>query len=178
MRPGLRSVRVLVGALLFAAALWILRDVLREYHYHEIVRELRSVSPFRLGASLVLVVLAYLALVGYDVVALRYIGRPLGFGRVLPVSFISFAVSNSAPISILTGGGLRYRLYGSLGLTALETAELVAFDLATYIVGLFIAGGLVFIFEPLAIPGSLHLHFTTVHPLGVLFLALAGATSC
>ena len=164
MRKLLHGLRVLVSLFLFIAALWILREVVREYRFHEIVRELRSIPPVRLGASLGLTAAAYLALVGYDVVAVRYLGRRLGFRRILPVSFIVFAVSNSAPVSLLTGGGLRYRLYGNLGLTSVEIAELVAFDVVTYVVGLFITGGIVFLFEPLAIPGSLHLHFPPCIP--------------
>jgi len=174
MKRFLRGLRVLVSLLLFGAALWILRDVVREYDVREIVVDLRSIAPLRIVASLCLTAVAYLALVGYDVVALRYLGRRLDFRRILPVSFIAFAVSNSAPVSLLTGGGLRARLYAGLGLTSADIAGLIAFDVVTYVVGLFVTGGIVFLFEPLAIPGSLHLHSATVHPLGVLFLVLAG----
>lgn len=164
MKRFLRGLRVLVSLLLFGAALWILRDVVREYDVREIVVDLRSIAPLRIVASLCLTAVAYLALVGYDVVALRYLGRRLDFRRILPVSFIVFAVSNSAPVSLLTGGGLRARLYAGLGLTSADIAGLIAFDVVTYVVGLFVTGGIVFLFEPLAIPGSLHLHFPPCIP--------------
>lgn len=64
MRRGLRITRAVVSVLLFAAALWVLRDVLREYRYHEVVRDLRAIAPLRLVASFGLTVLGYLALIG------------------------------------------------------------------------------------------------------------------
>lgn len=174
MRRGLRITRALVSAFLFAAALWILRDVLREYHYHEVVRDLRAIAPLRLATSFILTVLGYLALVGQDLVALRYIGRPLRTSRVAPIAFVGYAVSNSAPVSLLTGGGLRYRLYGGLGLTGLDTAKLVAFDASTYLAGLLTVAGIAFVAEPRPVPGMLRLPLATLHPVGFLFLALAG----
>jgi uncharacterized membrane protein YbhN (UPF0104 family) len=111
-----------------------------------------------------------MALVGYDLVALRYLGHPFPFRTVLPVAFTSYAVANSAPISVLTGGGVRYRLYGELGLSPTEAAQVTAINVATYVAGLFTIAGLVFLVEPLAIPTFLHLPFATARPVGIAFL--------
>lgn len=55
MRRLLHGLRVLVSLFLFGAALWILREIAHEYDVREIVRELRSIPPLRLGACLGLV---------------------------------------------------------------------------------------------------------------------------
>ena len=168
-------VKPVISAVLFVAALWLLRDVLREYHYHEIVTALRSIPVLDLLLCFALTLGGYLALVGYDLVALHYIGRPLPFRKAAGIAFISYAVANSAPASVLTGGGVRYRLYSSLGLSAVDTAKVSAFDVITYSVGLLTLGGLVFLVEPLALPRSIPLPFASARPLGSLFLlAVAG----
>lgn len=175
MRRIGRLLKPLVSAVLVGFAFWILRDILHEYRYQEIVAELRTIPARRIVVSLALTALGYLALAGYDAVALRYIGHPLRFRTVLPISFTSYAVANSAPISVLTGGGLRYRLYSGLGLTAVEMAQVATFDVVTYVVGLFTVGGVIFLVEPLSVPRTLHLPILTAHPIGLLFLALIAA---
>jgi uncharacterized membrane protein YbhN (UPF0104 family) len=84
MRRGLRIARALVSAFLFAAALWILRDVLREYHYHEVVRDLRAIAPLRLATSFILTVLGYLALVGQDLLRCATSGARCASGGSRP----------------------------------------------------------------------------------------------
>jgi len=170
-----RLLKPLVSAFLFGVALWILKDILHEYRYAEIVAGLRTIPTRRILVSLALTALGYTALAGYDAVALRYIGHPLPFRVVLPISFTSYAVANSAPVSVLTGGGLRYRLYSGLGLTAAEMAQVATFDVVTYVVGLFSVGGVIFLVEPLGVPRIFHLPIRTAHPIGLLFLALVTA---
>jgi len=57
-------------------------------------------------------------------------------------------VSNTAPASVLAAGGLRYRLYASLGLTPAEAAVVAAFNVVTYLVGLLALVGLVLLVQP------------------------------
>jgi len=101
--------------MLFAIALWVVNRVLAEYRYDEIAGAVAAVPAATLGLTLVVSAAAYLALVGYDYLAFRFVGRPLPLRSMLVPSFVAWAVSNTAPASVLTPGGLRYRLYASLG---------------------------------------------------------------
>src|SRR5262245_43776663 len=96
---------------LFGAALWAVDHVLNEYHYRDVAHALGQLPGWAVACSLALTVLGYLALVGYDWVALPFAGLSLPFRSMLIPSFVSFAVSNSAPANVLTAGGVRYRLY-------------------------------------------------------------------
>lgn len=126
---------------LFTLALWGIDHVLREYDYREVVSALGDLGSAPVLLALGLTALGYLALVGYDVVAFRFAGRPLPVRVMLAPSFISFAVANSAPANVLTAGGLRYRLYEERGLSVTEAAVVAGFDLVTYALGLcFMAG--------------------------------------
>ena len=173
-KPRLHTLAPLLILALFGAALWELHHALAAYHYHDIVRQLRAIPAPRLAAALGLTALSYLALTAYDGLAIVYVGRSLGRGRVALASFISYAFSNTIGLSLLTSGSIRYRLYSAWGLSAEEIARVVAFTVATFWLGLLTVGGAVFLAEPLALPASVHLPFASLRPLGLLFLAVVG----
>ena len=112
---------------------------------------------------------------GYDNLAFRFIGRRLALRVMLVPSFVAWAVSNTAPASVFTGGGLRYRLYAGLGLTAAEAALVAGFNVLTYLTGLFALAGLLLLLAPL--PAGAGLPWTGVsgRVLGVLLLGADAA---
>ena len=112
----------ILNLMLFAVAIWVVNRVLAEYRYDEIVGALAAVPAGTIALTLLISAVAYLALVGYDYLAFRFAGHPLPLRSMLIPSFVAWAVSNTAPASVLTGGGLRYRLYAGLGLTPAEAA--------------------------------------------------------
>jgi phosphatidylglycerol lysyltransferase len=140
---------------LFGAALWSVDHVLREYRYGDVAHALGALPPWAIAAALLLTALGYLALIACDWVALRFAGLRLPFRSTVIPSFVSFAVSNSAPANVLTAGGVRYRLYADRGLTPAKAAVVAAMNVVTYAVGLCAAAGFALILRPGgAVPGS------------------------
>ena len=162
----------LLGLTLFLAALWFLHRALSEYHYRDIAAEAHSVPALRLSISLLLMVLNYLVLTGYDVLAFRYVGRTLEYGRIAFVSFIGYAFSNNIGLSMLAGSSVRYRLYTSWGLSVLDVTKMVAFSTLTLWLGLLSVGGIAFVAEPIAVPSLLGLPLVSARPLGLFFLSV------
>jgi uncharacterized membrane protein YbhN (UPF0104 family) len=107
---------------------------------------------------------------GYDVLALRYIQHPLSYRKSGLASFVSYAFSNNIGLSIIAGGSVRYSLYSSWKLSAIEITKVIAFCTLTFWLGFFLLGAAVFLSEPVVIPGTLHLPFESVRPMGWLFL--------
>jgi phosphatidylglycerol lysyltransferase len=138
----------LLNLMLFAVAIWVVNRVLEEYRYDEIATALAAVPVGTVGLTLVVSAIAYLALVGYDYLAFCFAGHRLPLRSMLIPSFVAWAVGNTAPASVLTGGGVRYRLYAGLGLTPAEAAVVAAFNVVTYVVGLLALVGLVLLFHP------------------------------
>jgi phosphatidylglycerol lysyltransferase len=166
-------VGLLAGAGLFALALWVLHTILRDYHYHQITRELAAIPGQNLIWAVALTLLNYLVLTGYDWLALKYIKRSLDYNRVALASFISYAFSQNLGFGILTGGSLRYRMYSAWGVSGLEITNIVAFCALTFWIGIFAVGGVVFTIVPLTLPASLHLPFDSVWPIGIVFLIIS-----
>ena len=157
---------------LCALALFALHRQLHTYHLHDIRLAIREIPRASLGLALLLTALSYLVMTGYDVLALRYVGHPLAYGKTAFASFMSYAFSNNLGFSLLTGGSVRYRLYGSWGLLALDIARVIVFCCFTFILGLFAFGAFVFLLFPIDMPATLGLPFLTTRPLGIIFACL------
>ncbi len=156
-------------------ALYALHSELRTYRLHDIRHALQALPLGSLGLAGLLTALSYIVMTGYDVLALRYVGQPLAYRKTALASFMSYAFSNNMGFSVLTGGSVRYRLYGAWGVMALDVARISLFCSFTFLLGLFAFGSLVFLLFPFALPSGLHLPFATTRPLGVIFAAVVAA---
>ena len=162
----------LISVILFTAAVWLLHNELKTHHLRDIVHTLGAISAGRLMAALILSILGYLVMTSYDVLALHYVGHPLPYRKIGLASFIGYAFSNNIGFSMIAGASVRYRLYSAWGLSTLKVTLVVAFCALTLWLGFFTLGGLVFTFEPLVLPPSIHLPFASVRLLGLLLLAV------
>jgi phosphatidylglycerol lysyltransferase len=167
-----RLLSAALSVLLLAGAVYVLRSELREHPPHEVLGELRSFPPIRLLLSLVVTVLGYLALAGYDAVSLAALGRRLPFRRVAYAAFLGYAFANSLPLSVVTGATVRYRLYTQWGLAEGEAARVMTLNTVTYVVGLLASAGLAFAVQPVLVPGFLRLPLHTARPIGFVCLAI------
>ncbi len=162
----------LLALVLFTTALWVLHDALRQFHYHQVLAQLKAIPTSRVLTAMALTVLSYLVMTVYDRLAVIYVGHPLPAGKVTLASFISYAFSNTIGLSLLTAGTLRYRLYSAWGLSAEEIARLVSFTVLTFWLGIVTVGSCIFIFEPLVMPALGHFSIQSARPLGGLFAVL------
>lgn len=116
-----------------------------------------------------------MVLTGYDILACKYIRHPLPYSKIALAAATSYAVSNTVGFALFTGSAIRYRLYLLWGLSRVEIAQIIVFTNLSFWLGLSAVGGVLFSIKPLVIPRLLHLPFTSVHPLGMILLALTFA---
>ncbi len=161
------------GLLLFGVALWALHHALKHYQYQEVAHQLSAMPRAHILLAFILTILSYAVLTGYDTLAFRYIEQPLELAKIRLASFIGYAFSHNLGFALVSGGSVRYRLYSSWGLSAIQVTKLVAFCGVTLWLGFFTIGGAVFMTVPLSIPGHFKLPFDSLHVVGALFLALA-----
>ncbi|WP_375541596.1 lysylphosphatidylglycerol synthase domain-containing protein [Halomicronema sp. CCY15110] len=168
-------VPILLSIGLFALSIWAITSEVRKYPPQSILNGIAAIPPWALALSVVLMVLNYGFLTGYDALAARFVRHPLPYGQTALVAVISYAISNSVGLALLSGSAIRYRFYAKWGLTPGKIGQIIAFCNLSFWIGLFAVGGIVFALEPLSVPGILHLPFDTVQPLGGLFLVLTMA---
>ncbi|MEB3180934.1 MAG: lysylphosphatidylglycerol synthase domain-containing protein [Nostocaceae cyanobacterium] len=169
IRPHLSS---LLGLLLLALSVWVISRELREYNYRDVLNSLGIIPKSRLSWAIWLTALSYLVMVGYDVIALNYVGRPLSFNKVAFTSFISCTFSNTIGFALLTGSAIRYRFYSAWGVSTWAIAQVIAFANFTFWLGMFAVAGMIFLVNPVPIPSQLKLPPLSVRPIGLVFLLL------
>ncbi len=163
-----------IGVLVFALALVVLKHVLAQYHYHELVADLRAIPARMLALAGALVVADYLMLTAYDAVALRIVGRSLAYGKTAVTAFIAFAFSHNIGYAALSGGSVRYRLYSAWGLASVDIAAVTVSGIVAFWSGFLVIGGCAFVISPPALPEWWRLPFGA-GAFGVVALGLVAA---
>lgn len=170
-----------LNLLMFGVALWVLDRVLHEYAYRDIVAALHATPVSRVLLAALMSALGYLSLVGYDVVAFRFVGLTVPLRRMLVPSFVSAVVGTTAPAAALAAGGIRYRLYQTLGLTAPGAVAVAGFNVVTYALGFATLGGVGLLLGPtaaasagLTVPGRLLAALLLMAVVAYLLLARLG----
>ena len=107
-----------------------------EIDFQLLVTSLRATPAASLAAALAATALSYLALIGYDVSALRYARAHAPLRTILLASFSGFAIGNAVGLGAFSGGAVRYRLYTAAGLSPGQIARVVLFLSIAFGVGL------------------------------------------
>ena len=152
-----RRLTSLIPLVLFATALWLLHGELEPSHYHQALAYVRQLPNLALVAAAGLTALGYLALTGYDLLGCRYAGSRLPYRQVALAGFTAYAFSNTLGQALLTGAPLRFRLYGTWGVSAEQVTKIVGFGFLTFWVGFVSLTGLVFALTPSMLPPALDL---------------------
>jgi phosphatidylglycerol lysyltransferase len=172
-KSSLHALSPLIGLVLFAVALWVLHRSLSHQSLRDVMREFSNIPLHRLIAAFFLTVASYLLLTGYDWLAFHYLGHPMPYPRVALVGFIGYSLSNNFGNALITGGSVRYRIYSSWGLSALDITRVVLFCSITFFIGMLTLGGAFFIIDEIPVPPMLHfLPFSSLRPVGAFFLLL------
>jgi phosphatidylglycerol lysyltransferase len=138
-----------VALALFMAALEVLRVELRAVSWHEITGDVLRTPVSQLAAAIVLTILNYATLTGYDLLAFAYIRKPLPRARIALASFLAYAIANNVGFAMLSGASVRYRFYTRWGVTAEELSRIVFSYSVTFWLGLVALGGLGLVVSPL-----------------------------
>ena len=102
--------------------------------------------------------MSYLALTGYDALALRHLRVRVPYRLTALASFTSYAVSFTLGFPLVTGGAVRYWIYGPAGLSPGKVASLTVVAGITFWLGMGFILGVGFLFDATAIGGINHFH--------------------
>ncbi|HEV7515326.1 MAG TPA: lysylphosphatidylglycerol synthase domain-containing protein, partial [Thermoanaerobaculia bacterium] len=171
-RPPLRQLTPILSVLFFGVALWLMRGELADFRYRDVVHFLDALPRMRFFEALALTALGYLALTGYDALALRYSGIKLPYPKVAFASFTASSFSNTLGYPLFTGTPLRVRLYSGWGLSALDVTRVVTFSFLTFWLGVLTLAGVTFVVEPRAVEQVLHLQVWAARAVGGAILGL------
>ncbi len=174
MKKYLRYLGPLLVTGIFLLAVYLLYHKLKAYSIAQIRESIQQISYGRIGISLVLMVINYMILVGYDWLALKAIHKKLPLPRVGLVSFVGQAVSYNFG-ALLGGTSVRYRFYSAWGFSLAEIVRLVLMLAVTFWVGALGLCGVIFLLAPPYIPEELltNMPIKDVRILGLLLTLVA-----
>lgn len=176
MKKYTRFLAPVLIAAIFVLAVYLLYDKLKAYSLAQIRAAIDQIPPARLWLSLLLAVVNYFILVGYDWLALKAIGKSLPLGRVGLVSFVGQAVSYNFG-ALLGGTSVRFRFYSVWGFSIHEVVHLILMLAVTFWIGALGLSGFVFIIAPPVFPPELmaKMPIKDVRVLGYILSAIAVA---
>jgi len=135
-----------LAAVVFSA--WLLYHEVRGLSLNELWDSLVAITPFNWAMCVLMAVLAYAALAGYDHLALQHLRKHVGWLYITVTSFTTYALSHNIGASVVSGSVVRYRGYSAKGLSAADVGVLVAFCSFTFALGTVFLSGLVLVFKP------------------------------
>lgn len=160
----------LLALVLFLAAMRLLVGEAKKISWDEFTAALTGIPWIYLGIASLLIAMNYVLLITYDLLALRYLRRPLPLRRVALVGFLGYSLGNNLG-TLIAAAPLRFHFYTRWGLSPSQIVALIAFLGLTFWSGLCFLGGVVLIAYPVSLPEDISLPIGT-RALGVVLLAL------
>ncbi|MDD5054782.1 MAG: lysylphosphatidylglycerol synthase domain-containing protein [Candidatus Peribacteraceae bacterium] len=149
-RRRVKSILPLFAALVLMFVTFLIFRELHSFRMNEIKIALRAVPMANVIAALALTGLNYISLTFYDRAALRALGHAQPYRRIAYSSFVSYAFSyNLGPIG---GSAIRTRVYDAWGLSPMQIAHILSYNLLSFWLGFLTIAGVAFIVQPLDLP--------------------------
>ncbi len=167
-----KTLSIVVGLGVFALALFVLRRNLHLVHYADVQAHLALIPTATILLATACTIGSYLALTGYDMLGLHYVGKALPWRRISATSFSAFAIGHNVGFATLSGGAIRYRAYSAAGLSATEITGVIIFCAVTFSLGAAFLLGLALLIEPGSVLQPLRLPAPAVLGAGLLLLCI------
>lgn len=137
-----------VGILAVIFCGWLLYRELSNLTLEHLLDSLGAIPLSSWVLAICATLVAYVALAEYDRIALIHLGRKISWPFMMVTSFTTYALSHNIGASLLSGTVIRFRAYGSRGLSPAEIGVLVALTSFTFLTGAMSLGGLVMVIKP------------------------------
>ncbi|MFT0548444.1 bifunctional lysylphosphatidylglycerol flippase/synthetase MprF [Allopusillimonas ginsengisoli] len=127
---------LLIGLIVFGVALWFIHRELAHFDVRTILRQIAAIPVQTIMLAAAATASSYLALTVFDWLALSWIGHRFAYRRIALASFASYTLAHNVGFGMLSGGAVRYKLYGSWGLSVTEIAQIIGFVTLTTALGM------------------------------------------
>jgi phosphatidylglycerol lysyltransferase len=131
---------VAIGLGLAAMVVFALQQLLSEVRPDQIAAAVRETSIRDILLAILATAVSYVALMGYDISSLRYVGQRVPAKIVAMTSFIAYALGNTVGLGPLTGGAVRLRMYAAAGVETVLVAQAIAFNAVAFTLGITVIG--------------------------------------
>jgi phosphatidylglycerol lysyltransferase len=172
---ALRWVGPIAALLVFTGVLLILHHQLARLHPRSVLEHLRAIPRRQVLAALAFTAASYWLLSTYEVLAFAYLKRVLPYSRIVFNSFIAYSFGHTLGFAAFTGAAIRFRLYVTVGVSAIDIATVSAFCSLSLGIGLAAVSGMSLLLSPGHAASLLRLHQNWALLVGALLLAAVAA---
>jgi uncharacterized membrane protein YbhN (UPF0104 family) len=135
-RKALRRLGVAASVLIISVSATIFVRTLLHVDWNKFRAAIAATGGDQIALSFAFTALSYLALTGYDGLALRHLGVKAPYRLTALASFTSYAASFTLGFPLVVGGAVRYWIYGPAGLSAGKVASLTIVAGITFWLGM------------------------------------------
>lgn len=156
-----RILKIAATAFSFAILLLSLVILVRTFatvNYWDLRAAIQATSAHQIELAFLFTSTSYLALTGYDAIALRQLKQRVRYTTTALASFTSFSIAFTLGFPLITAGTVRYWIYSQAGLSAVKVASLTVIAGVSFWLGMVLIIGASFILRPTAIANVVHLH--------------------
>lgn len=172
--PALRRAARIASLLFLCVVVVLLVHAARAVEWAQVRAAIAGYGGGRLALAGLLTAASYALYCGYDVAARRYVEHDLRRRHILPIVFISYALSMNIG-AVLGGAGFRLRLYARSGLSLGLITRIIFFSTVTNWTGYLLLAGVLFARRTLALPPGWRLGVAGLQVLGVAMLCALAA---
>ncbi|HWG03733.1 MAG TPA: YbhN family protein [Beijerinckiaceae bacterium] len=144
-----------VGILLLS--LVVLVRTFSTISYWDLRAAIQATSSHQITLAFLFTATSYIALTGYDWVALRQLKLRVRYTTTAIASFASFSVAFTLGFPLFTAGTVRYWIYSQAGVSAAKVASLTVIAGVSFWLGMVLIIGVSFLVRPAAIASVDHL---------------------
>lgn len=166
-----RALPVLFSLVILALALRALATEFSTHGYTAIRHAFNQLGVGQIALTLLLGLSSYACLIGFDAVGLHRSGRKLHPMRIGVTAFLAHAVGQTLGFAALTGGAVRLRGYGRVGLSLAEIGQVVLMSTLGFVFGAWLLLALALVLEPASAALALPLAAPAVRAIGIALLA-------
>jgi glycosyltransferase 2 family protein len=149
MAFGLLKYTAVLG--IMVVAIFFVRRELVKLTWEEIMNGLNSISRTQLFLAFFFTAVNFVVLIGYDLIAIRYLKKKLPLKDVAVGAIVGYAFSNVVGW-MLGGTAVRIRLYTRWGFSVMEVIAFISILTITFWLGMFMLAGIAFVLLPVHLP--------------------------
>jgi phosphatidylglycerol lysyltransferase len=165
----------LAALVVFAGVVLVLHHELAQLHVKSVLAHMHAIPRRQVLAALGFTAASYWLLSTYEVLAFAYLRRVLPYTRIVFTSFIAYSFGHTLGFAAFTGAAIRFRLYATAGVTAVEVATVSAFCSLSLGIGLATVAGVSLLFSGSNAAAVLRLHHNWSVLVGSGLLVAVGA---
>ena len=141
-------VLAMVAIVLFALASKSLFHMAHTLDVAQMKSVILATPPLTLFKAVCAVILSYLILSLYDLIAVRYVKSNIGYAKIINTSLTAFSIGNTIGIAVFSAGAVRFRYYGKEDIPSINIANIILLVSLAFSYGALIILGISLVLNP------------------------------